>query len=425
MHKNFEIEIKNLSKIEGHANLHIKARNGKVESAKLIVGQNKRFYEKAVMNKQFLTIPQMVSRICGTCSIAHLTCAAEAIEKALDVKVSKQTQTLRALATYGTILRDHAMHLYFFVLPDIFGKNSVMDFEKKHYHLITKAFDTKAAGNALAKFAAGRAIHATYANIGYFSHIPEKDENKKVISQLKNSRNNAIELIELMAKSGFSFKRKTNYVALADKHYAFLEGKILDGEGLKIPEKQFGRHFDEVVVPYSQGQSFKFKGTEYLVGALARMNLNKNSLHKNTKKDVKKWLGVFPSDDIYHNNLAQAIENLHCIDASIELLETSKFKKEKKPNIKIKTSTGVGVLEAPRGLLYHSLKINKAGRIDNGTLVTPTAQNQIRMENDIKTLVNSILDKPEDYIRHEIEKLIRAYDPCMTCASSFLKIKWI
>ncbi|MCD6547064.1 MAG: nickel-dependent hydrogenase large subunit [Nanoarchaeota archaeon] len=424
MHKDFDLKIENMSKIEGHASLEIKVRNGAVESAKLIVGENKRFYEEAMRGKPFSTIPQMVSRICGTCSIAHLTCATEAIEKALDIKPSKQTLVLRKLATLGTILRDHAMHLYFFVLPDIFRKPSVFEFDKAQHKFLHDGFSLKAAGNKITKLVAGRAIHAIYSQIGYFSKVPDKSKVKETIAYLKNVREKVFDLIDVIWNCDFSFKRKTNYVALADPSFAFLEGDLIDSYGDIIKEKDFSNHLNEIVIPYSQGEGYTFKGEEYFVGALARLNVNKKSLHENTKKDLKKYLNVFPSSDIYHNNLAQAIEMLHCIDASLDYLEFE-FKKEKKPEIKIKKSNGVGVVEAPRGVLYYKLSITKEGKIDFGTLVTPTAQNQIRMENDIKLLVTKLLDKPEKEIQHEVEKLIRAYDPCMTCASNFLKIKWI
>ena len=166
MHKNLDIDIKNLSKIEGHASLEIKVRKGEVEKVKLIVGENKRFYEEALKNKNYSTVPQMVSRICGTCSVAHLTCASEAIENALNIKLSRQTMLMRKLATLGTILRDHAMHLYLFVLPDVLGRDSVLDFDKKQHRFVHYAFILKSAGNKITIIVCGRAIHSIYALLG-------------------------------------------------------------------------------------------------------------------------------------------------------------------------------------------------------------------------------------------------------------------
>lgn len=424
MHKDFDINIDHISKTEGHADLELRVRNGKVEDVKLKISENKRFYTQAIRNKVFSGVPQLVSRICGTCSIAHLTCSTEAIEKALSIQPSKQTILLRKLTMYGMMIRDHAMHLYFFVLPDIFKKDSILEFDNSLSKWIEHAFAVKSSGNNLSKLVAGRAVHAIYEQIGYFSNIPKTEDVKKTIIELKQVREKVFDLLEILYNCDFNFERKTNFVALCTDDFSFLEGKIKSIEGVEIEEEDYWDYLNRVVIPYSQATGFKFEGKEYMVGASARLALNKDSLHKETKKDAKKYLDIFPSFNVYHNNLAQAIEILHSIDHSIEILETNEFKEENKPEIKIKSGKGVGVVEAPRGTLYHMIDLTSDGKIRYGNFVIPTAQNQIKMENDIKILVEQILDKDKHEIQHEIEKLIRAYDPCMSCASHFLRIKW-
>ncbi|MEM5799831.1 MAG: nickel-dependent hydrogenase large subunit [Candidatus Aenigmatarchaeota archaeon] len=424
MHKDFDINIEHISKTEGHADLEIKVRNGKVEDVKLKISENKRFYTQAIRNKIFNGVPQLVSRICGTCSIAHLTCSTEAVEKALGIQPSEQTMLLRKLTMYGMMIRDHAMHLYFFVLPDIFNKDSILEFDSSLSKWVEHAFAVKGAGNNLSKLIAGRAVHATYEQIGYFSNLPKKEDINKMIAELKQVREKVFDLLEILYNCDFKFERKTNFVALCTNDFSFLEGKIKSSDGIEIEEEDYWDYLNRVVIPYSQATGFKFEGKEYMVGASARLTLNKDALHKETKKDAKKYLDVFPSYNVYHNNLAQAIEILHSIDHSIEILETSDFKDEPRPEIKIKGGKGIGVVEAPRGTLYHMIDLTSDGKIRYGNFVIPTAQNQIKMENDIKILVEQILDKDKHEIQHEIEKLIRAYDPCMSCASHFLKIKW-
>ena len=117
--KDFDLTIKNISKIEGHTHLDIKAKDGKVQYCKLKISENKRFFAQAVQGLSYNLVPTTMSRICGTCSSAHVLCSIEAIEKALDLEISEQTFQLRKLLSYGGHLRDHAMHLYFFCLPDI------------------------------------------------------------------------------------------------------------------------------------------------------------------------------------------------------------------------------------------------------------------------------------------------------------------
>ncbi len=424
MHKDFDINIDHISKTEGHADLEIKVRDGRVEDVKLKISENKRFYTQAIRNKVFNGVPQLVSRICGTCSIAHLTCSTEAIEKALGIIPSEQTITLRKLTMYGMMIRDHAMHLYFFVLPDIFDKDSILEFDASLSKWVEHAFAVKGAGNNLSKLIAGRAVHATYEQIGYFSSLPKKEDVKNMIEELKLVREKVFDLLEILYNCNFSFERKTNFVALCTNDFSFLEGKIKSTDGVEIAEEDYWDYLNRIIIPYSQATGFKFEGKEFMVGATARMALNKDALHKDTKRDAKKYIDIFPSFNVYHNNLAQAIEILHSIDHSIELLETSEFKEEPRPEIKIKAGKGVGVVEAPRGTLYHMIDLTNDGKIRYGNFVIPTAQNQIKMEQDIKMLVEQIIERDKHEIQHEIEKLIRAYDPCMSCASHFLKIKW-
>lgn len=419
-----DISIEQLTKVEGHSDLTVKVRNGVVEDVQLKITENKRFYTQASRGKPCLAVPQLVSRICGTCSIAHLTCAIEAVEKALGIVPSKQTQILRKLTMYSLMLRDHALHLYFFVMPDIVGKDSVLDFGEEYHDLVHDALDVKAAGNHLSKLVAGRAVHAPYEQVGGFSQIPTKEEIEKTKEQLLGVRPQVLKLIKIMADCDFKFERETNFVALVTPDYSYLEGEIHTSKGGVITEDKYFDHLQRVVLPYSQASCFTFECSNYMVGALARMNLNRDNLDPLTKKDAAEYIAMFPSKNIYHNNLAQAIEMLHCIDASLELLNTTEFVPEPKMEIKFKAGDGIGVIEAPRGTLYYLISLNADGTVKYANIVIPTAQNAINMEADIKVLVQSILDQPKEEIQHEIEKLIRAYDPCMSCSTHFLKIRW-
>jgi coenzyme F420-reducing hydrogenase alpha subunit len=418
------IRLENITKIEGHGSLDIKIKGGKVKYVKLKITESKRFYTQAIRNKFALSLPLMTSRICGTCSIAHLTCCSEAVERALGYTPTDQTLLLRKLSLYGMMIRDHALHLFIFCLPDIFGKDSVLDFDPAQDELVKKAFAIKSAGNNLSKVIAGRAVHATFAEVGRFSHLPEKDEIKKVAEELKSVRGYVIEFAEIFHKCEFGLERDIDFVSLVTKDFSFSNGVIRDSKGETIEEERFWNYLDRVVIPYSEATGYNFEGREYMVGALARMNLNRDSMHAQTRSDMSGFMDVFPSKNIFHNNLAQAIEILHCIDHSIEILESNDFKEEKHDPVTIKEGQGVGLLEAPRGTLYYMLSIDKTGKVKYGNIIVPTQQNQIGMEKSVVQLVEQNIDKTKGEIEYEIEKLIRAYDPCMSCASHFLKINW-
>ncbi|MBM3255863.1 MAG: hypothetical protein FJZ04_00105 [Candidatus Moranbacteria bacterium] len=424
---NLDIEINKLSKIEGHADLDIRIRNGKLEEVTLKVMENVRFFNQAVQGKSFASVPQLVSRICGTCSIAHLTACIEAVEKTLGVVPSAQTVLLRKLTMYSLMIRDHALHLYFFVLPDLFGIDSILDLADDKKELIHEALHVKEAGNNLSKLVAGRAVHAPYEQVGGFSHEIDPSRVPILISELKKVRPSVLKLMDIFYNCSWKLERKTNFVAIATPDFSFLEGKIKSTSGSVIEEKDYWDHLHNVVLPYSQASGFQFEGKEYMVGALARMNLNKESLHPSTQKDAAKYLAVFPSDNIFHNNLAQAIEILHSLDHSIELLRSGEFKKEEPAKPTRQSGEGVGAIEAPRGTLYYWMAIDE-GRVRYLNLVIPTAQNLINMRGDIKKIVEDACasgvfpDELEEKIRREAEKIIRAYDPCMSCASHFLRV---
>lgn len=424
MHKcDLNISINKISKIEGHADLDIVVKNGEVKDVNLRVMENQRFFEQAVKGASALNAPQLTSRICGTCSIAHLTGCTEAIEKTMGIKITEQTLLLRKLTMYSLMIRDHALHLYYFVLPDLYKVDSILDLVEQEKELVHESLHVKEAGNNLSKLVAGRSVHPTFEMVGGFNHVPDKDKIPEVVEELKSVRKYVSKLAEIFYKCNWKLERDTTFVALKTNDFSFLEGKIVSSTGAVIEEKNYWDHLHSVVIPYSKAKGFEFEGREYMVGALPRLNLNKEALHANTKKDMKKYLDVFPSTNIYHNNLAQAIEIMHSIDHTIEILENFEFKKEEIVKPEIMTGEGVGVIEAPRGTLYYWMGINE-GKIRYANLVIPTAQNLVNMRDDVKQMVYEKISEGEAAITKEAEKIIRAYDPCMSCASHFLRVNW-
>lgn len=427
------ISIKDLSKIEGHLDMDVYITDNKVEEVKFKIMENKRFYEKVILGKPFMQVPQLMSRICGTCSVAHLLASIEAVENALDYKPSKQTTILRKLLVYGLNIRDHALHLYVFALPDVLRKDSILDLDEndeKENQLLHDMFDLKRAGNNLSTITGGRAVHAPLPVPGGFLKLPTQEQIKQTREELLKVREKVFLILKVFDECEFTMERKTRFVGLKTDDYSFLEGKALCSEGgFCVPEENFREQLEEVVIPHSTAKAFTLRGEEYMVGSLARMNVNKEALHKNTKKDAKKYIDRFPSIDVYKNNLAQAVEILHSIDHAAELLENLEIKDEKPDKLEPKECKGVGVVEAPRGTLYHYVALDDEGKIKEAEVVVPTAQNQINIKNDIQHMVQKRLDEEGDNMdkedmRFEIEKLIRAYDPCMSCATHFLKINW-
>jgi coenzyme F420-reducing hydrogenase alpha subunit len=331
---------------------------------------------------------------------------------------------------HGLIIRDHALHLYLFSLPDIYGKNAFLDFDENieaEHQLLHDGFDTKAAGNFLATLVAGRSVHAMYPEIGGFLKFPDAAGVAEAIKKLESVRPAALRLIEIFRNTPFHFNRKTQFMALVpDGNYGYLNGSVITSRGEVYPKEEFRNHLEHVVLPYSQASAYMYDNEGYMVGALARLNLAKGKLHPKTKESLGDLLDTFPSTDIFYNNLAQAIEILHSIDEATDILKNNTFVAEPLVKAVNREAIGVGVVEAPRGTLYHKITIGADGLVKEGEVIVPTGQNQINIERDVATLVQGLLpDTSQEKIELEIEKLIRAYDPCMSCASHFLKVEWI
>jgi len=428
MHQ-INIDVEQITKIEGDGAISIVIEDGKCTAANFKIEEYKRFFTEAMKGKSIMAIPSHLSRICGTCSNAHIMAAIEACEMALDIEPSEQTKMLRALTMHGLTIRDHALHLYLFCMPDLFGKDAFLDFDENDPHehqMLHDGFNIKAAGNFLATIIAGRSVHAMYPVIGGFIKFPTEEEVAKAIEKLKSVREASVRLVEEFRKAPFHFDRQTDYMALLpDEGYGYINGKIRTSKGEVYDEKLYRELVEHVVLPYSQASAYQYKGDPYMVGALARMNIAKDKLHPKTIESCKEAYDLFPSTDIFHNNLAQAIEIVHSIDESIDLLEKNTIEKEAVIKKEYREATGIGVIEAPRGALYHKVHIDEEGKVIDGEVIVPTGQNQINIEEDCGRLVEQLLEKgvtDEKEITFELEKLIRAYDPCLSCGAHFLKL---
>ena len=424
---NLDLSLSEITKIEGTATLDLQIRDGHVTECKFGITEMKRFFTAAIRGKPILAVPQLVARICGTCSNAHLLCSIKAIENGLGLVPTPQTLLLRKLLNFGLIIRDHGLHLYVFVLPDLYNRDSILAFDEKNeeeHKLLHDCFAVKEVGNQLGIASGGRSVHAPFATIGGFIKTPARTELQALVPKLQEIRPRILHLINVFLDCPFKQEIMVKFLALISDDYSFLEGKVKTSDGTILAPNEFAEKLKRINIRYSQATGYLFGDSLHMVGALARINLNRYALHPNTTRDAKEALKVFPSHNIYHNNLAQVIEILHAVDSSIDLINEYQALSEKPAPIIPKETTGIGIIEAPRGTLFHKMELTRDGKINKGTIIVPTGQNQIGIEYAIREYVTENMDQPKDILSHEIEKLIRAYDPCMSCATHFLKIRW-
>ncbi len=416
-----EITLNHICKIEGHANLNLKIENNKVKICELQTTEGARFFEALVLNKKVEDIQEIVSRICGVCSCSHSVASIQALEEAMGIKPSNQQKTIRELLMIGERIRSNITHLYFLSLPDYFNASSALQLGPEHKNKINTAIALISLGNKIVETFGGREIHPFLA---IKERLPKTDF-QPILEQLKACKPKLIQTIELFKNISYpKLERQTDYLCLKENNnYATISGKIVSSSGL-INDNDYKKHLKENIKEYATSKFVLQNKKPYMLGAIARINKNHDCLDNETKtfiKDLK-----IPFNNPYHNNIAQALELLHLSNKAIKLIEDLNPKPEK-TEFKIKQGQGVSAVEAPRGTLFHEYEINKQGRITYCNILPPTTQNLNMMEQDIITAVNNMLEenKSKTQIIDRTEKLIRAYDPCFSCSTHFLKVKWL
>src|SRR5215212_9470959 len=294
--------------------------------------------------------------------------------------------------------------------------------------LLHDSFDVKRLGTDITNVVIGAAIHAPLPTVGGSLRTPDPTKFPDLISRLEAVRPQVLRAIRTFSECEATLVRNSDYLCLRNEaRFDFLEGDVVNSNGRRVPAPEFENYVRYVRIPYSHAEGYRFSDTheDYLVGALARLNLNRDLLHPRTEADIAPYLSAFPSNNIYHNNLAQAIEILQCVHEAIDILRTIRIVDEEPVRKPPRAGTGVGLIEAPRGLLYHMAQVNEEGVVEDYDVIVPTAQNQINIENDLKDYFNENLNKDEETLRVNAERIVRAYDPCMSCATNSLKIDWI
>ncbi|MCK4452040.1 MAG: nickel-dependent hydrogenase large subunit, partial [Anaerolineae bacterium] len=376
-----KIEIGYVARVEGEAGLKIEVSVGQipvlspVEVKELVldVWEPPRFFEGFLVGRKYYEVPDLVARICGICPVSHMLTALKALEKALGINPTQQTKSLRRLMALSQILASHLVHLYMLALPDYLGYESIVGMMPDYGEEIGRLLRMKTVANDLTRAIGGRALHPVTTVVNGFTRLPSVGELRRLAEALKGIKEDAVETVRLFASLPYpDLQRRSEYVALRNhERYAFTEGRVVSSEGLDIAEGEYVDYFQEEQVPYAMAKRSIVKGRgAFRVGALARMNLNFHQLSEGAKEAAGSVgrpspnVGFEPpSHNPFHNNLAQALEVLHCVDECVSIIEVLDLK-EKEGDFAVRAGEGWAITEAPRGLLYHKYCINDKGVVE-------------------------------------------------------------
>jgi len=417
------IHVPVLARVEGEGALDLRIDGGAITELRLRIFEPPRFFEKFLEGRHYSEIPDMVARICGICPVAYQVTASQALEKLFNVDIGPWARAMRRVFYCGEWIQSHSLHIHLLAAPDFFGCGNAIELAALAPGEVRRGLRIQALGNELMDLFGARSVHPVGVRIGGFHGAPSLSRIHAMRDKLAAALPEAEALVRWTA--GIAVPQDDQaFACVAMRHpvdYAIERGGIAASDGLLIEAEAYDEHFAERHEPHSTALFSSYHGQPYLVGPLARLNLNHDRLPERVAELLAETGLVLPSRNIFHSLVARAVEILLALHEALRLLEA--YRVPDSPWVPVTPRAGVatGCTEAPRGLLWHRYEMDADGCVVNARIVPPTSQNQARIEEDLRlSLLNFGLDQPDDALRLHCEKIIRNYDPCISCATHFL-----
>lgn len=420
------LKVDALARVEGEGSLTVRIRDSKIEDFKFGIFEPPRFFEALLRGRMYTDAPDITSRICGICPVAYIMSASQAMEDALGVTVDGGLADLRRLLYCGEWIQSHALHIYLLHAPDFMGFQDAIQLASQHPGVVEKGLALKKLGNTLMEVVGGRAVHPVNTRVGGFYRVPRQADIRALADPLKQALETALETVRLVA--GFTFPRcERDYTFVALRHptlYPITEGRLVSSRGLDIPARAFLDHFEEEHVSHSNALHGVMKdGTVYHVGPLARYALNFDRLSPLSQTAAREAHLSPVVRNPFQSIVVRAVELVEAVTEALRLVEAYEEPSQSYVEITPHAGEGHAITEAPRGILYHRYRLNADGTIADAIIIPPTSQNQKSIEDDLREVVQANLHLSDGDLTWLAEQTIRNYDPCISCATHFLKLE--
>lgn len=420
-----DIDVPVMVRLEGEGALTFKADKGKVEELHLRIYEPPRLFEEFLTGRPFQDVPTITARICGICPVAYQMTSILALEKLFEVDPGPWVNDMRRLLYCGEWLQSHALHIHLLAAPDFLGFDNAIAMAEDHPDTVKRGMQLQALGNDLLSFLGGRSVHPIGMKVGGFHKAPSVEDAKALLAKCEAALEDAKQLVAWCAQLNLPVDEQafTSVAIHNENEYAIMPGRLRSDNGLNVDFSEYEENFVEEQVPHSTAFYSRMNGESYFLGPLARVNLNFAQL----PQEVRDWAlaqGLsFPSKNMFDNVAARAIECHYALVESIRILKD--YAIPEKPYVDVRPRAGRGAFctEAPRGMIFHQYDVDEYGHIQKSIIIPPTSQNQLRIEENLKTAVEAYgLDHDDDDLRLFCERIIRNYDPCISCSVHFLKL---
>ena len=445
------IVIEPLTRVEGHGKVTLlQDENLQIKQARLHIVEFRGF-EKFIQGRPYWELPVLVQRLCGICPVSHHLAAAKATDMLVGARqLTPTAEKIRRLMHYGQTLQSHALHFFHLCSPDLlFGfddevrHRNIVGVIEDHPEIATQGVLLRKYGQEVIRLTAGKRVHGTGAIPGGVNKSLSQDEIDylmKDIDQIISWAADAVALVKRIFSEQFDYHMAfasidSNMLSLINSDGAFdiyhggLRARDRDGNTIfdHVDYTRYNEYIKEGVKNWSY-MKFPFidaVGSEngwYRVGPLARVNNCDFFTTPLAEKERVEFMAVgngkpVQSSLAYH--WARLIELLHCAEAIRELLHDADITGTDLLNKGSMQGCGIGVIEAPRGTLFHHYEIDEDSIVTKANLIVSTTNNNQAMNESIRQVASSYLDgnRLTEPLLNQIEVAIRAYDPCLSCAT--------
>lgn len=286
--KQKKIDIPIIARVEGEGALNVVLEGGSIKQLELKIYEPPRFFEKFLEGREPNEVVDSVARICGICPVAYQMSAVQAIENIFKIQPTPWVREMRRLFYCGEWMESHGIHINMLAAPDFLGFDNVLDMAKVHPELVKRGMRLHALGMELMSLLGKRSVHPVGACVGGFYEAPEASSVKVLLKKFEESLPLAEALLAWSLSLDFPDYNQ-DFTCVSLRHpdeYPMNEGRITSSDGLEIDPSEFESHFKEFQVPHSTALHARLHDRSYLVGALARVNLNYDHLPSEIRKSV-------------------------------------------------------------------------------------------------------------------------------------------